>query len=227
MGNTVGSYETTHWHKRWIPVKKSIHLTSRQKELILGSLLGDGAMRVGKGSINANFKVEHGLQQKAYVEWKYSILRPFVFTGPKISYRYGLSKEPYPKSWWFRTVRHPELSTIYRMFYRGEGYRCGRKITPASLQKDLTPLVLAVWIMDDGSYAKGSIELSTYAFTKREIFFLQYCLRKGFSVEASLVSDRDRGYRLYCTRAGTKRLIEIIRVHIIPSMQYKIGLATP
>lgn len=223
----MGSYETKHWHKRWIPIKKSIHLTSQQKELILGSLLGDGAMRVGRGSVNANFKVEHGLRQKAYVEWKYHILRPFVFTKPKISYRYGPTKEPYPKSWWFRTVRHPELSTIYRKFYQGESYRCGRKIIPASLKKDLTPLALAAWIMDDGSYVKGSIELSTYAFTKTEICFLQDCLRKGFSVEASLVSDRDKGYRLYCTREGTKRLIEIVCPHIIPSMHYKIGLVTP
>jgi len=64
MVNTVGSCENKHWHKKWIPIKKSLLLTKMQKDLIIGSLLGDGTMRLGKGAQNVNFKVEHGLAQK-------------------------------------------------------------------------------------------------------------------------------------------------------------------
>lgn len=68
MGNTVGSCETKFWQKKWVPIKSALFLTSRQKEFIIGSLLGDGTMRIGEGGKNANFKVEHGLQQKELVE---------------------------------------------------------------------------------------------------------------------------------------------------------------
>ena len=50
--------------------KKSLALTTKQRSLIIGSLLGDGTMRLGENAINANFKVEHGLAQKDYVLWK-------------------------------------------------------------------------------------------------------------------------------------------------------------
>jgi hypothetical protein len=63
MVNTVGSCENKYWHKKWIPIKKALALNLKQKALIIGSLLGDGTMRLGKGARNVNFKVEHGLMQ--------------------------------------------------------------------------------------------------------------------------------------------------------------------
>src|SRR3989338_11705518 len=137
MVNTVGSCETKYWHRKWIPIKNSLQLSQEQRSVITGSLLGDGTMRVGKGARNSNFKIEHGLEQKEYVEWKYSILAPLVFTEPKISYRYTKDREKYPKSWWFRTIRHPLFTEIYRRFYVTDGYRNGRKIVPDSIRQEL------------------------------------------------------------------------------------------
>jgi len=88
MANTVGSCENKYWQKKWIPIKKSLRLSPKQRQLIIGSLLGDGTMRLGKGARNVSFKIEQGLAQKEYVEWKYQILKQFVFTKPQISYRY-------------------------------------------------------------------------------------------------------------------------------------------
>jgi len=227
MVNTVGSCETKYWQKKWIPIKKSLVLTSKQKAVIIGSLLGDGTMRIGKGAKNANLKTEHGLEQKKYVEWKYRILRPFVFTKPKMSYRYKENGGKYPKSWWFRTIRHPILTEIYRHFYLGEGYRNGRKIISLNIKNDFTPLALAVWIMDDGSYSKGIINISTYSFSLQEIYYLQGCFKKKFEIEATFYKDRDKGYRMYCRKKETNKLISIIYPYIIPSMMYKIGFATP
>ena len=227
MVNTVGSCETKYWQKKWIPIKKSLILTSKQKAVIIGSLLGDGTMRIGKGAKNANLKTEHGLEQKKYVEWKYRILKSFVFTKPKISYRNEENGGKYPKSWWFRTIRHPILTEIYKQFYLGEGYRNGRKIIPLNIKNDFTPLVLAVWIMDDGSYSRGIIDISTYSFSLQEIYYLQECLKEKFKIEATFYKDRDKGYRMYCRKKETNKLISIIYPYIIPSMMYKIGFATP
>lgn len=227
MVNTVGSCENKHWHKKWIPIKKSLTLSLKQRALITGSLLGDGTMRLGKGAQNVNFKVEHGLAQKEYVVWKYQILKSFVFTEPKISYRYDKNDEKYAKSWWFRTIRHPFFTKIYKNFYEGNSYKSGRKIIPVKIKKELSPFVLAVWIMDDGSYSRNKIDISTYSFSLPEINFLQRCFENIFDIRIKYYRDRDKGYRMYCNQEETKKLIKIIRPYIIPSMMYKIGFRNP
>ena len=199
MVNTVGSCKTNKfWNKKWIPIKESLSLSQEQKELIIGSLLGDGTMRLGKGAKNANFKVEHGLLQKDYVFWKYHKLKEFVFTEPKMSFRYEENGVKYPKSWWFRTIRHPELTKIYNLFYKGNGYLTGKKIIPDSLKKFLTPVALAVWIMDDGCFNKKAIDISTYSFSFQEIQKLRSILKEIYGINVSFYKDRAKGYRLLC-----------------------------
>ena len=224
MVNTVGSYETKYWHRRWIPIKNSAHLSPKQKSVIIGSLLGDGTMRVGKGARNANFKIEHGLEQKEYVDWKYSILSPLVFTEPTISYRYTKDRKKYPKSWWFRTIRHPLFTKIYNKFYLKDGYRTGRKIVPSLVYSELTPLALAIWIMDDGSYNQKRLDISTYSFLEKEIIFLQRCMEQKFGITMRYFNDRGKGYRMYANQSESKKLVQIIRPYILPCLQYKVGL---
>lgn len=227
MVNTVGSYETKHWHKNWIDAKRDIFLTAKQRSLIIGSLLGDGTMRMGIKAKNANFKAEQGLEQKEYVFWKYEILKPLVFTKPKLSFRYNEDGERYPKSWWFRTIRHPLLTEIYERFYAKEKYRTGRKIIPQNIIENIDALVFAVWVMDDGSYTDGKIDISTYSFLLSEIQLLQEKIENRFGIKMNYHRDRDKGYRMYCNKKETEKLIKIIQPHIIVSMRYKIGFVTP
>lgn len=225
MVNTVGSYESKYWHTKWRSFKNGMQLTSLQRSFITGSMLGDGTMRMGKGAINANFKVDHCLEQKEYVMWKYDILKDFVPTGPKLSCRTTQDGVRYEKSWWFRTVRHPILTDIYREFYKTDSYRCGRKIVPGNIIELLDPLGIAVWIMDDGSYSNGKIDISTYSFTLREIELLKEVMQDKFSVTMSYFNDRDIGYRMYCSTKETQKLINLIYPYIIKTMRYKIGLS--
>ena len=207
-------------------MKQALLLTKEQQELMVGSLLGDGTMQIGSGAINANFKVEQGLAQKEYVEWKYKILKPLVNTEPKISYRYKESGEKYEKSWWFRTVRHPLLTAIHTKFYKKKNDKF-KKVVPTDLKLHLSPLALAVWIMDDGSYSKGKIDMSTYSFTLQEILLLQRCLKDNFDVESKYFKDRNKGYRMYCNTKETRKVIKIIHPYIISSLKYKIGFVNP
>ena len=225
--NIVGSYETKYWWGTWIPVKNSIVITPEQRAFLVGSLLGDGTMRIGENAKNANYKVEQGLEQKEYVFWKYKLLKPFVFTEPKISYRYDPVKGKYPKSWWFRTIRHPLLTEIYDLFYERDGYLTGRKVVPETIAHELTPFGLAVWIMDDGSYSQGKIDISTYSFALSEINLLCAVLRKKFGITSKFYKDRDKGYRMYCNQVETQKLIKIIAPYFIDSMKYKLGFVTP
>lgn len=215
----MGSYwKNKNLQKKWIPLKRRLRLNSRQRSILIGSLLGDGTLRLGEKAINVNFKIEHGLRQKEYLWWKYQIFKEWVFTEPKLSCRYKENREKYLKSWWFRTIRHPILTKYWQEFYKE-----GKKIIPESIEKYLDRLALAVWIMDDGSYSRKAIDISTYSFCLEDIKKLQDALERNFGLISKVYRDRDKGYRLYFSVSVTKILINIVRPLIIPPMSYKVG----
>ena len=220
MVNTVGSLrDNKFWQKKWVDIKSALSINQQQHSLIVGTLLGDGTLRVGSGAINANLKIEQGLAQQEYVWWKYHILKPFVFTGPKISYRYRENGEKYRKSLWFRTIRHQSLTAFHKRFYVNR-----RKIVPTDIAHDLNALALAVWIMDDGSLNRKVIDISTYSFTEAEIHLLREVLKENFGLSANYHRDRDKGYRMYFNQLETRKVIEVITPFVIPSLAYKVNL---
>lgn len=218
MDNTVGSYKNKFWNKKWIKIKDSLHLTPFQRAVLVGSILGDGTLQVGKRGVNANFKVEHGLSQKDYVWWKYKIFRQWVFTEPKISFRYKDDGTRYQKSFWFRTIRHPIIRELHKRFYQN-----GKKIIPDDIEHELTPLTLAVWIMDDGGYAHSNLNISTYSFSKKEVERLLKSIFIRYKIQGRYHRDRDKGYRTYFNTKETKKLINVIKQYIVPKLRYKIG----
>lgn len=218
-GNTEGSprMQTLQLQK----YKASLNLNQTQLSVLIGSLLGDGTMRIGNKAQNANFKVEQGLKQKEYVFWKYEVFKEWVTTPPKLSMRYDENRLPYPKSWWFRTVRHPKLTLFHKMFYKN-----GIKIVPKKIADLLDPLALAVWIMDDGCLNKNIIDISTYSFKLGEIKLLQKAIYKKFVLETNFFRDRDKGFRLYFRKKETQKLVPLISQFVVPNLAYKI-LVTP
>ena len=83
---------------------RKINLTSTQRELVLGSLLGDGYLMPTTSGYC--FRVNHGLQQQEYVDWKFNLLSDFVRTPPRKSGR----------CYYFRTITHTDF-VIYRNLF--------------------------------------------------------------------------------------------------------------
>jgi hypothetical protein len=222
-GNTVGSRRgLSGLALRYY--KDSLFLKKQQTSVLVGSLLGDGTLGVGKGALNANLKVEHCLVQKEYVFWKYGFFRDWVLTPPKISFRYRETGEKYEKSWWFRTLRHPEITYFHNIFYP----EFGRKIVPDNIGKYLTPLALAIWYMDDGSVGwRGVCDISTYSFSGREIAILRDALNGNFGINSEYIMDRDIGYRMFFDRINSQKLNNLLEPYVLPCMRYKFPFLTP
>src|SRR2546427_2396525 len=53
-------------------LKQELFLTSRQREILVGLLLGDGHLEKQNAQGWARLKVEHSVRQIEYVTWKYS-----------------------------------------------------------------------------------------------------------------------------------------------------------
>ena len=192
------------------PTARSVtyqNLNELRLDLVIGSLLGDGYLM--RTTCGYAFRVNHGLSQISYVDWKYEILTSFVLTRPK---KCG-------KCYYFRTVSHPCFSNLRAKFYKGRS-----KIADVDLlQKRLTPFTLAVWIMDDGSKDGRQLRINSQSFSKDDNIILQELLRAKLGISTSLNQDKDR-FRLRVRSKSMDKLLKLIKPHIIPSMLYKLPL---
>lgn len=192
MDNTVGS------------------LTQLQRSLIIGSVLGDGYIRIMPGRKDAFLEVNHSIKAKEYVDWKYSVLKNICNSEPKerktnedrVAYR-------------FFTKQNSEITEIYNLFYKD-----GKKIIPKELKID--PIILSVWFMDDGSKSRNNFYLNTQQFSMIDQKRLLHELRQ-VGLKARLNRDK-KYYRIRFLIESVPKLIEIVSPYIIPSMRYKIEL---
>ena len=192
MDNTVGS------------------LTQLQRSLIIGSVLGDGDIRIIPGHKDAFLEIKHFLKAKDYVDWKYSVLKNICNSEPK-----ERETNKGRMAYCFFTKQNKEITEIYNLFYQD-----GKKIIPKELEID--PIVLAVWLMDDGSKSNGNIYLNTQQFSMLDQKRLLHQLRQ-IGLNARLNRDK-KYYRIRFLKESIPKLIEIVGPHIIPSMRYKIEL---
>lgn len=191
MNNTVGS------------------LTQRQISIIIGSILGDGHLRIIPGRKDAFLEINHSIKAKEYVLWKYSELENICNSGPKerstnegrIAYR-------------FFTKQHPEITELFKKFY----VDC-RKVIP---KIDLNELILAIWFMDDGSKtSKGDVYLNTQQFSLNDQKRLLYNLR-NLGVRARLNKDK-KYYRIRILKESIAHFNKLISPYIVESMRYKLS----
>lgn len=192
-------------------------LSSRQREIIIGSLLGDGRLERRSRKITARFRVHHSWDQRAYVDWKYQELKNIVSTSPKKITWYDEKRDIRNVAYYFHTLTLKALGELHTMFYRKD-----EKRVPEEIVDFLTPLVLAVWIMDDGNYSKESLVLNTHSFPEKDERILQKGLKRKYGVTTSRIKDRD-AYKIRVASYSWPKLRSVVEPYIIPEMKYKLG----
>jgi hypothetical protein len=192
MDNTVGS------------------LTQTQRSIIIGTLLGDGYLRIVPGRRNAFLEINHAFSQREYVDWKYEMLNSVCKSGP-ISRKGNGTRIAYR----FTTRQHSELTELQTLFYKN-----GVKRVPRNMALD--PIMLAVWFMDDGSSCRASdVYLNTQQFVLED---QEYCLTLLSSLGIGASLNRDKEYwRIRIKKDSLPQFFSTIRKYIIPSMAYKLN----
>lgn len=186
-------------------------LNQYQKSVIIGTMLGDGYLRIVPGRRDAFLEVNHAHNQCEYVEWKYKVLENVSGKSPIV--RNGNGKR---RAIRFHTRQSAELTQLYNWFYKDK-----TKVIPSDLVLD--PLILATWFMDDGSWCRASdVYLNTQQFSHHDQQILLDALVK-IGLQASLNKDKEY-QRIRFVKTSIPALVELVKPHIIPSMQYKIGL---
>ncbi len=85
-------------------------LSEEQVSLIIGSLLGDGAMRC---KANALIEFNHSAEQQTYVDWKFRQLQMLVSTPPKLRSGNGGRVTPLTMAVWFMDDGSKSYRAIY------------------------------------------------------------------------------------------------------------------
>lgn len=185
-------------------------LIQSQRSIIIGTLFGDGYLRIVPGRKNAFLEINHSFSQKEYVNWKYEMLKSICKSGP-ISRKGNGTRIAYR----FTTRQHPELTELHTSFYLNGVKRIPRDVV-------LNPMMLAVWFMDDGSRCRaGDVYLNTQQFARED---QEYCLSllASLGIDASL--NRDKEYwRIRIKKDSLPHFFATIREHVVPSMTYKLN----
>ncbi|MGI9118683.1 MAG: recombinase RecA [Acidimicrobiales bacterium] len=132
-------------------------LSSFQWEVLLGGLMGDGALSSSRSGHGARLRFGHGAKQADYCDWKASLFAN-IGSSRSVNARGAVFHDVHPL---------PELVELRQAVYVG-----GKKVLSHDYLKRLTPLSLAVWYMDDGGFtlrAKGLQERTSDGSGRSEI----------------------------------------------------------
>jgi hypothetical protein len=187
-------------------------LSQEQRSVLTGTLLGDGSLPVhGR---YPRLLVKHKLTHEALALFKYEIFREFISMAPH-HFDQRLRGHRYPCVQ-FVTRTRPEFSVWRRRFYRDR-----RKIVPNDIDRDLSPLALAVWIMDDGAADYAGLTIQTHSFSSAETNRLAAVLRQKYGLRTGVRANRGSEI-IYVFAESIPRLREITQPYVLPELSYKL-----
>jgi hypothetical protein len=105
-------------------------------------------------------------------------------------------------------------------------YRKGKKIISSKLENYITPLALAVWIMDDGGWANPGVRISTYNFNIYEIEFLVSILKNLYNLDCTIqILKNGTQSSIYIKKESVSKLVKIVLPYMHSSMYHKLGIS--
>lgn len=205
-------------------------LSHSAKQMVLGSLLGDGVID-WVGCRHGRFVARHGVKQAAYCDWKAGLLAGLVTTAPKTVKNGGWGS----KLRVFSTVTSPAFEFLRTLCYRRDPrFRNNprRLVTRVNVRwlKRLTWAGIAAWFADDGSLSRsGNCRVAifnTHAYSRHEVKLMMEMLRRrGLEAKLSQVTVRGkRRFIIYLSARSTRRFAKLVGPFIHPSLAYKIAV---
>src|SRR5262245_54052844 len=207
-----------------VMLSQAHRLSDLQWQVILGALMGEGALSANRiqGSLGTRFRMGHGAKQIAYLDWKASLFANI-----------GQSRSTNSRGAAFVDLTPlPELAELREVVYFGDG----KKHLTWDYLKALTPLALAIWYMDDASFTirskgkqtrsggvTGRAEICVEAMSPGSQDRLVSHLRDHFGLDCKVtVRGRVQKAVLQFTTAATSKFHELVAPYVHPSMAYKL-----
>jgi recombination protein RecA len=195
------------------------YLSSFQWDALLGTLMGDSALSATKNGRAARLRFGHGRKQAEYADWKASLFANLA-----------VSRSTNAKDAVFYDCQPlAELAKLREAVYIG-----GKKVLSWDYLKRLTPLSIALWYQDDGTFTlrskglqqrtqggSGRSEICVQAFEQTSRTRLRDHLADTWNIEAKLIERAGQAVLQFPT-AETAKLHELVAPFVHPSMDYKL-----
>lgn len=189
--------------------KISISFSQLFHEYLLGSLMGDGSLRIHKRGRNPYY-THTDKNKEAINHFKYL----FEKEGIKTSKIWQNKKS---KCFMFQTEARQEFINYYNLFYP----KSNKKILP---KVDLTPTILLYWYIGDGSVKKqkGTLNNACQISNKFGNSYILKQLKSLFHINCNYYKEnlRDLGV-FYIPHKGFIKFIEYIGICPIKCYEYK------
>ena len=195
------------------------HLSEFQWEVLLGGLMGYSALSPTRSGHGARLRWGHGSKQVEYGDWKASLFENL-----------GVSRSSNDQGAVFWDAQPlPELAELREAVYIG-----GKKVLNWDYLKRLTPLSLAIWYMDDGSFTvrskglqertrggSGRAEICVEAIEASSRTRLVEHVGDTWGIRSKLMERAGKAVIQFPT-AETAKLQALIAPYVHPSMDYKL-----
>jgi hypothetical protein len=196
-------------------------LTQDLQSILVGLYLGDLYVRKSAGCVNPRLEFGQGTIHEDYLLHLYELFKDFCSSSPQIRNLppHSKTRKVY-SSIYFRTYSLPCFNELYNTFYFE-----GKKLIPSYIGDLLTPLSLAYWISDDGSFDKRdrALVLSTQSFTLAEVEVLVEVLTQKFGLKCTI--NKNNGGFIIRISSKSLPVLQSSLKDIMPSMMlHKIGL---
>ena len=191
-------------------------MTDSEKNIILGSLLGDANFS-NSHKLTASISISHGGIHKNYALWRKSKLERI---GVKLYERIRSdkrTKKEYAEII-LNTRSHPYIHELYLKMKR----KGVNSIINLDLDKELNPEVIAIWYCDDGNlYSKNGtnhLTIATCSFSEKELCLIINYFKKNYDILFKKTTNNS--IRL-TNRENISIFLNKIKNYIPESMRYK------
>lgn len=207
-------------------------LTQIQKDLLFGTLLGDGNLFTETHGRSWRYRAIHKSEHKDYLFHKYEILKPLCGTAPTQSFPFDERTKRTYQRWTFNTLQQSSLKFYGDMFYTFDPKnQTWYKDVPLKVETFLTPRALAYFYMDDGALKwrgrSNAMRICTESFSTEGNFRLQNALQNKYGIETNRVKKTFRdgtfNYRISIPERSSEAFRKLISPYLVDCMKYKVS----
>ncbi len=211
-------------------------LTRQQKDLLVGTLLGDGNLQTETRGRTWRYRAIQKVEHKDYLFHKYEIMKEFCSTEPRLGETKDVRTNKTYKRWMFSTTTHNFFRFYGNLFYtyNNKTQKMVKEV-PVEIEKFLTPAAVAYWYMDDGSLKSlgksNAMRICTESFSDDGVRRLERALKNLYGIEAThtqknIILNGKKipvGLRIAINEKPSAAFRELIKPHLVDCMRYKVS----
>lgn len=196
--------------------------------IIYGSILGDSYIEKREGGKGTRIVFQQENIHNNYLYYLHSLLANLGYCNTNLPLiKIKLSKKGKIKQYIkFITWTYESFNYVFIEWYiKKELDKSYIKVIPKSLELYLTPLALAIWIIDDDCKLNKGLKFYINYFKYDDILFLTKLLYKKYNIKTTIYKGNINNiqYIIYVWTESIPLLAKIVSPYIIPSIKYKLN----